>query len=169
METQFLRLLVDQFGKFQEISSWFDPENPLIDVLNDSGRVTHINISSPESKLDFDCPHKWQTNRGTTITLELFHDWKSMWTKFFLGNILNFYRFWRTYIDLALFWYHRKLIWFGVPGIQMVSTIIWKLYSWKHELKFLHSTPNHLCGFYVRYVLRTMCYNFIWINKILKT
>ena len=33
---------MDQFGKFQEISSWFDPENPLIDVLNVSGRVTHI-------------------------------------------------------------------------------------------------------------------------------
>ena len=42
METQFLSLLVDQFGKFQKISSWFDPENLLIDVPNDSGRVTHI-------------------------------------------------------------------------------------------------------------------------------
>ena len=42
METQFLRLLVDQFGKFQKISSWFDPENPLMDVRNDSERVTHI-------------------------------------------------------------------------------------------------------------------------------
>ena len=44
METQFLRLLVDQFGKFQKISSWFDPENPLMDVRNDSERVTHIII-----------------------------------------------------------------------------------------------------------------------------
>ena len=44
METQFLRLLVDQFGKFQKISSWFDPENPLMDVRNDSERVTHINV-----------------------------------------------------------------------------------------------------------------------------
>ena len=43
METQFLRLLVDQFGKFQKISSWFDPENPLMDVRNDSGRVTLLN------------------------------------------------------------------------------------------------------------------------------
>ena len=46
METQFLRLLVDQFGKFQKISSWFDPENPLMDVRNDSERVTHINVQS---------------------------------------------------------------------------------------------------------------------------
>ena len=42
METQFLRLLVDQFGKFQKISSWFDPENPLMDVQNDSERVPMI-------------------------------------------------------------------------------------------------------------------------------
>ena len=47
METQFLRLLVDQFGKFQKISSWFDPENPLMDVRNDSERVTHINNHDP--------------------------------------------------------------------------------------------------------------------------
>ena len=33
---------MDQFGKFQKISSWFDPENPLMDVQNDSERVTHI-------------------------------------------------------------------------------------------------------------------------------
>ena len=43
METQFLMLLVDQFGKFQNISSWFDLENPPMDVRNDSVRVTHIN------------------------------------------------------------------------------------------------------------------------------
>ena len=42
METQFLRLLVDQFGNFQKISSWLDPENPLMDVQNDSGGVTLI-------------------------------------------------------------------------------------------------------------------------------
>ena len=34
---------MDQFGKFQKISSWFDPENPLMDVRNDSGILTHIN------------------------------------------------------------------------------------------------------------------------------
>ena len=44
METQFLRLLVDQFWKFQKISSCFDPENPLMDVWNDSERVTHISV-----------------------------------------------------------------------------------------------------------------------------
>ena len=35
---------MDQFGKFQKISSWFDPENPLMDVRNDSGRVTHLSV-----------------------------------------------------------------------------------------------------------------------------
>ena len=34
---------MDQFGKFQRISSSFDPENPLMDVGNDSGILTHLN------------------------------------------------------------------------------------------------------------------------------
>ena len=35
---------MDQFGKFQNISSWFDPENPLMDVGNDSGILTLLII-----------------------------------------------------------------------------------------------------------------------------
>ena len=33
---------MNQFGKFQRISSSFDPENPLMDVGNDSGILTHL-------------------------------------------------------------------------------------------------------------------------------
>ena len=39
---------MNQFGKFQRISSSFDPENPLMDVGNDSGILTHLN----EQQLD---------------------------------------------------------------------------------------------------------------------
>ena len=53
METQFLRLLVDQFGKFQKISSWFDPENPLMDFRNDSERVTHIIAHTIKTGIQF--------------------------------------------------------------------------------------------------------------------
>ena len=44
---------MDQFGKFQKISSWFDPENPLMDVRNDSERVTHI---TAQSAINFSLP-----------------------------------------------------------------------------------------------------------------
>ena len=30
--------------KISRISSWFDPENPLMDVRNDSGRVTLVSV-----------------------------------------------------------------------------------------------------------------------------
>ena len=43
---------MDQFGKFQKISSWFDPENPLMDVRNDSERVTHIIIHNHTYKMN---------------------------------------------------------------------------------------------------------------------
>lgn len=39
---------MDQFGKFQKISSWFDPENPLMDVRNDSGRMTLLIVDGGE-------------------------------------------------------------------------------------------------------------------------
>ena len=42
---------MDQFGKFQKISSWFDPENPLMDVRNDSGRVTLLTTYDPTQGL----------------------------------------------------------------------------------------------------------------------
>ena len=35
---------MNQFGKFQRISSSFDPENPLMDVGNDSGILTHLSL-----------------------------------------------------------------------------------------------------------------------------
>ena len=41
---------MNQFGKFQRISSSFDPENPLMDVGNDSGILTHLNIYGYELK-----------------------------------------------------------------------------------------------------------------------
>ena len=44
---------MDQFGKFQKISSWFDPENPLMDVRNNSERVTHINRHGAEKRLHY--------------------------------------------------------------------------------------------------------------------
>ena len=140
METQFLRLLVDQFGKFQKISSWFDPENPLMDVRNDSERVTHINhhqhrLGWSEHTICFNLIDSF---------IDLKPDRKSLkW--YFLGlKITSIWSWWPSqswWLDIFMCGIYRGRIYIDSVGSFLFSTSKGSILGWceifkNHEVTF---------------------------------